>query len=100
VKRPCALIAVAVALVVTLTIGACGGGDDGTTTTSAPPPDGVEAPRESTPPASATGDLPPGFVECMAEQGYEIKSSADIHSAPPPVLQACFGSSHGGGGVP
>jgi hypothetical protein len=30
----------------------------------------------------------------MAEQGYEITSSADIHSAPPDVLQACFGASH------
>jgi len=38
--------------------------------------------------------LPPGFVECMADQGHEIESSADIHSAPPEVLQTCFGASH------
>jgi hypothetical protein len=27
----------------------------------------------------------------MAARGYEISSQADIHAAPPQVLQACFG---------
>jgi hypothetical protein len=30
----------------------------------------------------------------MAQQGYVIRSEADIHSAPPGVLQACFGAAH------
>jgi hypothetical protein len=33
----------------------------------------------------------------MADRGFEVESSADIHSAPPDVLQACFGSLHSGG---
>jgi hypothetical protein len=73
-----------------LTFAACGGDDEETTTAPAP---SVEAPSGGAAP-SGLGALPPGFVECMAEQGYEIESSADIHSAPPEVLQACFGSSH------
>jgi hypothetical protein len=43
---------------------------------------------------STPGDLPPEFVTCMAANGFEITSSAEIHSAPPQVLQECFGSNH------
>jgi hypothetical protein len=71
------------------------GGDDGSTTASPPPSTG--APGDAAPPSGDLGALPPGFVECMAQEGYEIQSSADIHSAPPEVLQACFGASHSGG---
>jgi hypothetical protein len=81
--------ALALALLAFL-LAACGGGDDEGTTTSPP---ASEAPSGSAPPPGL-GALPSGFVECMADQGYEIESSADIHSAPPDVLQACFGSSH------
>jgi hypothetical protein len=84
-------IVVALALALTalaLTLAACGGDDDEATTTPTAPP------ASGTPPSGDLGDLPPGFVECMRQQGYEISSSADIHSAPPEVLQACFGAAH------
>jgi len=76
------------AIVAGLALAGCGGGDDDETTTAPPP---RPAPSGGTPPSSGPGALPPGFAECMAKQGYEIKSSADIHSAPPQVLQECFG---------
>jgi hypothetical protein len=86
-------LALALALVaLAFTLAACGGGDDEETTTTPAP--SVEAPSGGAVPPSDLGALPPGFVECMAQQGYEIESSADIHSAPPEVLQACFGASH------
>jgi hypothetical protein len=92
-------IALAMALVaLALSLGACGGDDNEgeAATTSAPatqPPLGGGA----TPPSSAS-QLPPQFVKCMAEQGYDVQSSADIHSAPTAVLQLCFGALHGSGG--
>jgi len=86
------LIALALALVaLALLLAACGGGDDDEETTTTTP--AAEAPSPSAAPPSV-GALPPGFVECMAEQGYEIESPTEIHSAPPDVLQACFGSAH------
>jgi hypothetical protein len=91
VRRPRTLIALALALVaLVVLLAACGGSDDDQTTTTPP---ASEAPSgNATPPG--LGALPPEFIECMADQGYEVESSADIHSAPPEVLQACFGSSH------
>jgi hypothetical protein len=71
-----------------------GGDDEGASSNPAPSGGGVETPRGGPAPQGDLEALPPGFVECMAEAGYEIKSSADIHSAPPQVLQACFGASH------
>jgi hypothetical protein len=65
----------------------CGGDDEKATTTPAPR-DAVETP------ASTPRALPPEFVECMAEQGFEVSSPDDIHSAPPQILQTCFGSLH------
>jgi hypothetical protein len=92
VRRSRTLTALALALVaLALALAACGGGDDDEETTTTPP--ASEAPSGSAAPPGL-GALPPGFVECMAEQGYEVESSADIHSAPPDVLQACFGSAH------
>jgi hypothetical protein len=95
-KRPRALIAVAllVALVAIVVGGialAGGGGDEETTTSPAP----SEAPSAGA--APSPGALPPEFVECMADRGFDIESSADIHSAPPQVLQECFGHSGGVG---
>ena len=75
-----------------LTLAGCDGGDDDATTTSPAPPAG--APNGGTPPSGDLRALPPGFVECMRQQGYEITSPADIHSAPPDVLQTCFGAAH------
>jgi hypothetical protein len=83
-------IALIVLVVAVLVLGA---DDDGTSSTPLPSGD-VEAPSGSPPSAGDLGALPPGFVGCMAQQGYEIQSSADIHSAPPDVLQACFGAAH------
>jgi hypothetical protein len=84
-------VVLVVAVVAVLLLG--GGGEDGS---SADPASsgGLEAPETSAPPSGDLGALPPGFVECMAKQGYEIQSAAEIHSAPPQVLQACFGAAH------
>jgi hypothetical protein len=84
--------ALALALVMlAVTLAACGGDDDETTTSPSP---SVEAPSGGVPPSGDLDGLPPGFVECMADQGYETESSEDVHAAPPEVLQACFGSGH------
>ncbi len=95
-----AALAVAVS-VVALALGGCGGddGDEATATPSSPAQ--VESPSGgAAAPPSAAGPLPPQFIDCMAEQGYAMSSPADVHSAPPEVLQMCFGSLHGGGGAP
>ena len=78
------------ALAIALAFAGCGGDDGGDeeTTTTAPSSE-LEAPGGATPPGGL-GALPPGFVECMAEEGYDVQSPADIHSAPPQVLQMCF----------
>ena len=99
-RRPRTLIAAALALVVVITlvvvVAAGGGGGDGETTTSPTP---TEAPSgDAAPPIP--GGLPPGIAECLAEQGVRIDSPADLHSAPPQVLQACFEALHGGGAGP
>jgi hypothetical protein len=85
-----ALALAAIALAVTPA--ACGGGDDPETTTSAAP--SAAAPSGGATPPSDLGDLPPEFVKCMADQGFEIESEAEVHSAPPKVLRACFGLLH------
>lgn len=86
------------AVMIGLVLSSCGGDDEKAIATPAPR-DTVETPSESAPPPSAAGALPLEFLECMADQGFDI-SSSDIHSAPPQVLQACFGSLHQGGGTP
>ncbi len=99
-RRP-ALAAVTLALVaLALVLAACSGDDDEQATTSPAPRGGVEAPGEQATPPGAARSLPPEFRRCMAERGFEIESQAEIHSAPPEVLQACFGSSHQSGGAP
>lgn len=72
----------------------CGGGDGEAPTSSPTPAATPSAP--SAPPPRVSG-LPSEFVACMAEQGFAVTSSADIHTAPPQVLQLCFGSLHGDG---
>ena len=104
-RRPRAAIAVPVALVVLVAIVLAGialavGGDDETTTNPAPR-DGVEAPAETTTPSPGDpSSLPPAFVKCMADRGFAVESPEDIHTAPPQVLQTCFGTLHQGGGTP
>ena len=96
-RRPRALIALASALVaLALMLAACSGDDDGEATTNPAP---SEAPSGGATPPSPSA-LPPELVECYAKRGYKIESPADIHSAPPQVVEACFESLHRGGGAP
>lgn len=83
---PLALVALA------LVLAACGGDGEEPATSPAP----SEAPSEGTAPSSP-GALPPGIEECLAERGVELESPADLHSAPPQAVEACFESLHSGG---
>jgi hypothetical protein len=73
-------------MVIALALAGCGGGGDPKTstpaTTSAPPP------------SRSASQLPPAFLKCMRDRGYEVTSPDQIHSAPPEVLQECFGALH------
>jgi hypothetical protein len=89
-KRAAALAAILITVLLASLVAGCGG-DDESTTTSAPAPQG---PLGGGAPAS-TQELPPEFVRCMAERGYDVSSSDDMHSAPPAALQVCFGALHG-----
>jgi hypothetical protein len=96
VTRHRAVIAVALALVtIALVLAACSGDDDEEATSPAPsePPSGG-----STPPRPSA--LPPELVQCFADKGFELESPTEIHSAPPQVVQECFGALHQGGGAP
>jgi hypothetical protein len=108
-RRPRAVLLVALALVVVVAIvvvgiaAAGGGGDDeGTTATPTTTPAPSEAPSEGATPPSL-GAFPPEFVECLADQGIDVESITSeslvdvIHS---PEGNACFGVLHQGGGVP
>lgn len=103
-RRPRAVVVVPLVLVVVIAIVlggiALAGGGDEETTTNPGPRDGVEAPTDTTAPPSDPSGLPPDFVKCMAEQGFEVSSPDDIHAAPPQVLQTCFATLHQGGGGP
>ena len=96
-RRPRAAYAVAPGLVaLALALGACGDDDDAEVTTTPAP---TEAPSEGAAPPSP-GALPPELFECFADKGYELSSPTEIHSAPPQVVQECFGALHQGGGAP
>lgn len=98
-RRRRAATATTTALVtLVLTVAACSD-DDEDVTPSPAPREGAETPRSTTPP-NGLGALPAEFVQCMADQGFKIESPAQIHSAPPQLLQACFGALHEGGGAP
>ena len=93
-----ALIAVVLAFVaLALVLTACGGDDDEEATTRPAP---AEAPSGEPAPSPSPGGLPPQLLECFADKGYEVTSPTEIHSAPPQVVQECFGLLHQGGGVP
>jgi hypothetical protein len=109
-RRPRALLSVAVALVVlvaivfgAIAIAGGGGDDEGTATTPATTP----APSEP-PGGSAPGDLgrfPPEFIKCLEDQGIDVEGKDPIElfhggGVPPQVLNECFGALHGGGGAP
>jgi hypothetical protein len=91
--RPPWALVVVVALA--LIVGACGGGDDDDDKARTSPP--ASGGGGAAPPASPS-QLPRAFVRCMAGRGFDVDALADIHSAPPQVLQACFGALHQGGG--
>jgi hypothetical protein len=87
---------IVLAVTAALLLAACGGGDEGAaTTTIAPAP--LSPFGSGAPPPGTASQLPPAFTKCMADQGYPVRGSADIHSAPPQVLQLCFGALHQGG---
>ena len=90
-----------------LALTACGGDDEerATTTGEEAPAVTTPAPTTPAPPSgfvpphggggpSGSGALPPKFVECMADRGYEIESPADLNSVPQQAVQACFTSLH------
>jgi hypothetical protein len=85
------------AVVIGLGLTSCAGGDEDETPSPASPAD---VPSGSATPPNDPAALPPEFVDCMAAEGYDVKSPEDIHSAPQQVLQACFGALHEGGGTP
>jgi hypothetical protein len=99
VRRPRTVIAAPLALIILVAIVLGGialgrnGGKDSTTTRERR--DAVETPTDTATPAP--GALPPAFVKCMADRGFSVESPQEIHSAPPEVLQDCFGAVHGGG---
>jgi hypothetical protein len=98
-KRPRAVIALALAAVVlALVLASCGGEDDEETTTTTPAASGAPSGGAAPPTLEA---LPPGFVECLADQGVDIESvtdvSAVVHS---PEGDRCFDALHQGGGAP
>jgi hypothetical protein len=87
-----------VAVVFGMPVSACGGDDDPKEPTSSPPTSETPSGPSGTTRPNSSSQLPPAFVKCMADRGFDVKSSADIHSAPPDVLQTCFGALHEGGG--
>lgn len=94
-RRARTSLALALALVaLALMLAACGG-DDGEETTTSPAPREAPSGDATTPSAGA---LPPELVECFADEGFDIESPTEIHSAPRQVVQECFGSLHQGGG--
>jgi hypothetical protein len=92
VRRPGTVIAAALALIAIVVGGIALARGDGEDTSTSPAPKGSTSGNAS--PPSAPGALPPEFVECMAEQGFDIDSVAEMHSVPPQALQACLGSLH------
>jgi hypothetical protein len=92
VRRPRAVIAVALALIAIIVGGIALAGGDGEDTSTNPASN--ESTTGNASPPRALGALPPEFVECMAEQGFDIDSVAEMHSVPPQALQACVGSLH------
>ena len=75
------------AVAIGIALSSCGG-DDQEDAARPTPTDTPTAP-------SAPSGLPPEFLRCMADQGYDVEQGADIHSAPMELLQRCFGSLHG-----
>jgi hypothetical protein len=92
VRRPRTVITVALALIAIAVGGVALAGGDGENTSADPASN--ESTTDNASPPSAPRALPPQFVKCMAQQGYDIDSLDEMHSAPPQALQACLGSLH------
>jgi hypothetical protein len=75
-----------VAIIGALVIGLSSCGGDGERETARPAPTAT----------STESALPPEFLDCMADNGYDVERDGDIHSAPMELLQRCFGALHGG----
>ena len=91
-RRRGLVFVIAAALAVPL--GACG--DDDREAKSSPAPSQTPSEPSAPAPQDSVGQLPPAFLQCMADQGFDVTSSADIHSAPQEVLQICFATLHEG----
>jgi hypothetical protein len=89
------IIALSLAVVaLSLALAACGGSDNDETTTTSPAPSA--APSEASPDPNVSA-LPPGFVECMADQGIDLEAEPDLSAAiHSPEGDRCFGELHGG----
>jgi hypothetical protein len=79
-------VAAIVALGMGLALSSCGGGDE----------EAMRPAPSVTPVAPSESGLPPEFLQCMADNGYDVEQGGDIHSAPMELLQRCFGSLHDG----
>ncbi len=100
--RRARMVMAGVLTLVALARAAWGGGDEEEDKKATPPPSespsgggGGGATAPSTPP-----QLPPELVKCYEKRGYKVESPADIHSAPPQVVQECFAALHQGGEAP
>jgi hypothetical protein len=97
-----ALVAVIAIVVIGIAV-AGGGGDDGESSTSPAP---AAARGDGAAPPGVASQLPPGFAECLADQGVDIPERAGLNeifhggAVPPQVLNACFEALHQGGGAP
>ena len=90
-RRSGAVIVLSLALVaLALLLAACGGGDEEAPTTTSPASSAGSA-------APSVGALPPGFVECMADQGVDLEAAPDLNAAVhSPEGDRCFNTLHGG----
>jgi len=98
-----ALLAV-IAIVVVVGIAVAGGGGDDGESSRRPAP--AAAPSDGAAPPGVASQLPPGFAECLADQGVDLPEGAGLNeifhggAVPPEVVNQCFGRLHQGGGAP
>lgn len=114
-RRPKAVLSVAVALVVLVAIVVGGiaiagssGDDEGENATPATTSPRSDPPGGSAAPPSGLGGFPPQFLQCLEDRGVDVEGlegqdpNEIFHggAVPPEVLSACFGVLHGGSGAP
>jgi hypothetical protein len=97
-----ALVALVAIVVVSIAV-AGGGAEDGESSTSTAP---AAAPSDGAAPPDVASQLPPGFADCLADQGVEIPEGASLNdifhggAVPPQAVEQCFQRLHQGGGAP